>query len=97
MSKLLEAIEKAEAAGEHMVSNHGHRQVDIAIEELAELIVDIQHYRRGKCGVKKLASEIADALFIVTQLAILFGAKDVSYALEEKVFRTLERDQAGRL
>jgi NTP pyrophosphatase (non-canonical NTP hydrolase) len=46
-------------------------QLSQATEELAELIVAINHYRRGRVGVIKLAEEVADCFLMLEQIKII--------------------------
>ena len=46
-------------------------QTQIAIEELAELIMTIQHVERGKKDLSDLASEIADVEIMLFQLKLM--------------------------
>ena len=49
-------------------------QMDQAIEECAELIVAIRHYRRGRASISAIAEEIADVEIMMTQLRLIFNA-----------------------
>ena len=67
-------------------------QIDMAIEECAELIVALQHMRRDRVNTDAVASEIADVLIMCGQMRLLVGPKAVDAMFEEKLARL-----AGRL
>jgi NTP pyrophosphatase (non-canonical NTP hydrolase) len=48
----------------------GEFNLDMAIEECAELIQAIQHLRRNRCNVSKVAEELADVSIMIRQLII---------------------------
>jgi NTP pyrophosphatase (non-canonical NTP hydrolase) len=48
-------------------------QINVAIEELGELISALMQHRRGRCGRAKVAEEIADVHIVVEQLINIFG------------------------
>jgi hypothetical protein len=50
----------------------GASQFGMAIEELAELITALRHFDRGKCGIKKLAEELADVILMSEQIIAIF-------------------------
>ncbi len=66
-------------------------QIDMAIEEMAELIVDIQHSKRdmkmGKVPISKLVEEIADVTIMMRQLALLTDPDGVESAINRKMER----------
>jgi len=69
----------------------GHSsQIDMAVEEAAELIQALQHHRRGRCTNEDVAGEIADMTIMCGQLRLIFGAEDVDAAVAAKLAR-LER------
>ena len=56
------------------VEQWGHdRQIDMAIEECAELIVALTHYRRSKADNHDVTQEIADVEIVCGQLRHIFG------------------------
>ena len=66
-------------------------QVEQVMEELAELIVEINHFRRGKSDLEKLISEIADVINMIGQLTVMVPGLTESLILEEcqaKIERT---------
>jgi hypothetical protein len=68
-------------------------QVNMAIEECAELIVELQHGRRGRDS--DVPSEVADVIIMMYQMRVMFGAESVDERIAEKLDR-LEGKLAGR-
>ena len=70
-------------------------QMNQAIEELNELAVAINHYRRGRIGVAKVAEEIADVCISLEQLEqiLCLEEKDIVEACAAKLTRLKERLQ----
>lgn len=62
-------------------------QIDMAIEECAELIAALQHMRRDRVTTDAVASEIADVLIVCGQMRLLVGPKAVDEAFEAKMAR----------
>lgn len=60
-------------------------QYDQAVEECAELITVLKHFRRGKVGEAEVVSELADVILMAGQLAYMFGEEKVEQAVEEKL------------
>ena len=59
-------------------------QTNMAIEELAELIVAINHWRRGRAGKDAVIEEIADCYIMLLQLTyIVTDAADFSPIIAE--------------
>lgn len=74
------------------LAKHGAReQMDQAVEELAELIVAINHRRRGRINVDALAEEIADVSIMLDQLGRIVGPEIVAAVREKKLARLAER------
>ena len=63
-------------------------QLDMMIEECAEFIQAVQHYKRGRVGADAVASEIADVRLMMDQAAHMFG---------EDLCRDLHRQKLIRL
>lgn len=51
--------------------------IDLAIEEMGELIVAINHYRRGRAQAKEVQEEIADVTLAMKELQQIFGFDEV--------------------
>ena len=62
-------------------------QMAQTIEECAELITALCHYRRKKISDKEVISEIADVAIMVDQLALVFGKEEVAKVKKEKLKR----------
>jgi NTP pyrophosphatase (non-canonical NTP hydrolase) len=66
-------------------------QTNMATEELAELIVALNHWRRGRAGKDAVIEEIADCYLMLLQLTyIVTGASDFSPVIAE-MERKLQR------
>lgn len=86
--------EKA-ALFQNLIDTYGQdAQLNMAVEELGELIVSIQHYRRldewGKVGsLDQIAEEVADVELMCEQLRYMFNFESLAlYRIKE---RKLER------
>ena len=66
-------------------------QTDMAIEEMGELIVAINHYRRGRVGMNAVKEEIADVMIAMKQLAMIYGESGVEIFIEKKMQRLEQR------
>jgi hypothetical protein len=68
-------------------------QVDMAIEECSELIVALEHWKRGRCAEdhSDIITEIADVKIMCDQLSIVFGEMQVDLERGRKVKRLKER------
>lgn len=51
-------------------------QVNMAIEECAELINALEKYRRGRIGGLEVITEIADVQIMCAQLEMIFGSAE---------------------
>jgi NTP pyrophosphatase (non-canonical NTP hydrolase) len=60
-------------------------QYDQAVEECAELIAVLKHYRRGKVDEDRVIEELADVWLMVGQLAFMFGEERVRGVVQVKV------------
>lgn len=60
-------------------------QFDQAVEECAELIAVLKHWRRGKVNEEQVVDELADVWLMVGQLVYMFGEQRVASAVEQKV------------
>jgi NTP pyrophosphatase (non-canonical NTP hydrolase) len=66
-------------------------QMDMLVEECAELIIAIEHYKRGRVDHIKVAEELADVYMMVQQISIIMGLPSVEQWLKEKHTRTKRR------
>ncbi len=66
-------------------------QFDQAVEECAELIAALKHYKRDKVDRQQIIDELADVTLMVGQLVFMFGEDRVEQAIETKLnkLRTL--------
>jgi len=69
-------------------------QYDQAVEECAELIAAIKHFRRGRIQDKELIEELADVVLMVGQLIYMLGPDRIEKAVEKKIGK-LRRLLAG--
>lgn len=60
-------------------------QYDQAVEECAELIAALKHFRRGKIDRRAVISELADVSLMLGQLTWMFGEEEVAAATEQKL------------
>lgn len=65
-------------------------QTNLAIEEMGELIVAINHYRRFRVEIDAVQEEIADVLIAMHQMTMMYGANGVEDIFNQKIER-LER------
>jgi NTP pyrophosphatase (non-canonical NTP hydrolase) len=66
-------------------------QYDQAIEECAELITALKHYKRKKVDEEQIVAELADVTLIVGQLTWMLGEARVEKAIAAKI------EKLGRL
>jgi NTP pyrophosphatase (non-canonical NTP hydrolase) len=66
-------------------------QYDQAVEECAELITVLKHFRRGKADAAAVINELADVSLMVGQLSYMFGEAEVQKAIGAKL------EKLGRL
>lgn len=64
-------------------------QLDQAQEELAECVVAINHLRRDRVGMEKLAEEMADVRLCFDQLEVMF--KELGPLIKEAYIRKRNR------
>ncbi len=62
-------------------------QYDQMVEECAELITALKHFRRGKVDQQAVIDELADVTLMLGQLTWMFGTE----AVEESVQKKLEK------
>ncbi len=60
-------------------------QYDQAVEECAELIAALKHFKRDRVGEEEIISELADVTLMVGQLTWMLGAEKVEAAIDEKL------------
>lgn len=69
-------------------------QMNMVVEELAELIHAIQKFRRGRASVKEVAEEHADVLIMLTQLGLIMSDHSPNYIDQVTIW---ERAKTERL
>ncbi len=71
-------------------------QVDMAIEELAELIIALQHYKRGRNNIGDVKEELADVRIMYEQLAMFTDKADIEgRIIQRKMTRLHDRVNNG--
>lgn len=66
-------------------------QLDMCIEECAELINAIEKFRRGRIGKEEVITEIADVQIMCEQMQEIFGDKETNTERTRKWNRLVER------
>lgn len=70
-------------------------QLEKAIEECGELIVEISHFKSSRSTRAKLAKEVADVEIMCAQIRLIIGNALVSMARNAKVERLRNRIERG--
>ena len=65
-------------------------QYDQAVEECAELIAALKHYKRRRIDTARLAEELADVTLMVGQLSWMLGNDLVESAIDRKLIKLRE-------
>lgn len=60
-------------------------QIKMLIEELAELIVAINHNDRGRIELEEVFGEVADVQIMINQFIVMFPEVDYDEIYKEKV------------
>lgn len=60
-------------------------QYDQMIEECAELIAVLKHFKRGKVTESEVIDELADVVLMAHQLMFMFGEESVYRAIDKKL------------
>jgi len=68
-----------------------YEQRQIAVEELAELIVALKHYERQRVGADAVVEEVADVIIVLAQLVAMFGEEAVEAEVAKKSERLMLR------
>jgi len=66
-------------------------QLDMLVEECSELILAIQHMKRGRVGWDEVAEEIADVIIMTNQFHTLDGISDMIHKKEREKIERLEK------
>lgn len=90
-----------ETAAEALRVYYPEAQVDICVEECAELVKAIckwKRYGRSYLELEQVVDEIADVRIMIEQMTLLFGATAVAERIEfklERLRQRMERRKAG--
>ena len=66
-------------------------RIDMAHEEMGELFVALNHFKRGRATTDDVITEIADVAIITYQLAEIFGVEKVQAEIDRKLLRFQDR------
>ena len=64
-----------------------HNQINQLCEECAELIVAVNHARRGRVGREEVISELVDVSIMLEQMKLVYGPDEWARAYTEKIGR----------
>lgn len=67
------------------------KQMDMVVEECAELINAVMKFRRGRCEVKDITTEMADVIIMIEQLVRILSVNEGE--LETEIDNKLQRLQ----
>ena len=70
-------------------------QMEMVIEEAAELIVAIKHFMRGRVGAVAVVEELADMEIMLEQMNMIFPMDDIGKIKQEKLVRLAKRLETG--
>lgn len=88
MSKITNIKWVREILQENIDRNGARTEVDVAIEEMAELTKELCKQRRGSQNILNIAEEIADVTIMLEQLTMIFGCGvTVAEQLDAKISR----------
>ena len=80
-------VEERDIYIEIIRSSSKEHQIRMAVEEMGELIVAINHYRRGKCSLEDVVGEMVDVDITLNQLKIIYDVEDLFGVMKEKELR----------
>ena len=66
-------------------------QINQLCEECAELIVAVNHARRGRVGRAEVVSELVDVAIMLEQMKLVYGADEWARAYADKIDRLTNR------
>ncbi len=69
----------------------GDLQLEMVIEECAELITALQHLKRGRASIAEVAEECADVTIMMEQLRLELGPARVDQIRDRKMLRLRDR------
>lgn len=88
-------IEQKDTCREILMRYGKDNQIDMCIEECAELIDALCKFKRNRIGFKNVCSEIADVMIMATQMAMVFGEQKVTEIIAMKLDRQKKRMEGG--
>ena len=65
-------------------------QIGMMHEEMCELGVALEHWKRDRCEEEDVVTEIADVMIVAAQMALYFGKEDVDAEIDRKLERLEE-------
>jgi NTP pyrophosphatase (non-canonical NTP hydrolase) len=71
------------------------RQVNKLLEEMAELQVEIQHYRDGRPRLEEIAEEMADVQIMLDQMTLLFQNAGLQQQYRQRKVERLRKRLEG--
>lgn len=76
----------------HAVDIFGEKQIDICIEEMAELTKELCKHKRGQVPRLQIAEEMADVYITLAEMELLFeNREEVKDWIDRKLRRLKER------
>lgn len=70
-------------------------QIDMAVEEMAELTAALNRFRRGRIDAFAVEEEIADASIMLAQLRLMFDGRRIAACRRRKVERLAKSLEGG--
>lgn len=71
-----------------LIQKHGAQaQIKQAIEEMAELMVAMSHWPRGKCSLIDIHHEVAAVHNMMEQLCVVYGINNLDSLKEEELVK----------
>ena len=81
-NKILQSATKAWGSDFHM---------EVAVEECAEFILAVKHYKRGRIGLDCLLEEVADVIVCMNQIGLDIDYEYMKMIIESKIKRLKKR------
>lgn len=74
----------------HALDIFGEKQIDICIEEMAELTKELCKHKRCQENREQIAEEMADVYITLAQMELLFGIREEVQAWTDRKLRRLK-------
>lgn len=87
----MDALERLKYDAPRILDKYPSGQQHKAIEEMAELTVELCKVMGGKFNQDKVREEIADVLVMAYQMRYLYGSEQVDEIIHFKLDRTLKK------